>query len=122
MCITMGQIKANASVRNSKTRKKIEKDIEKLNKEIKTILMEAKEVDEKEDALYGDKNPYTGEGKVSPLLKKLEKVKKLEDLREILLEKEKEKKEKEKKEKINTTDPDANIMQFSDKKNLPPTG
>jgi hypothetical protein len=30
---------------------------------------EAEEVDAKEDQLYGDTNPYTGEGKVSPLLK-----------------------------------------------------
>jgi hypothetical protein len=38
--------------------------------------------------LYGDRNPYTGEGNVSPSLKKLEKVKKLEKIREMLLEKE----------------------------------
>ena len=128
------KIKASASVRNSKTKKKIEKEIEELKKEVKTILKEAKEVDEREDALYGDKNPYTGEGKVSPLLKKLEKVEKLEEIREVLLEREKEKekekeekkekekeekKEKEKEEKINTTDPDANIMQFSDKTKKP---
>jgi transposase len=122
------KIKANASVRNSKTKEKIEKEIGELKKEVKTILKEAKEVDEKEDALYGDKNPYTGEGKVSPLLKKLEKVEKLEEIRDMFSEKENEKvneknekvnEKNEKKEKINTTDPDANIMQFSDKTKKP---
>ncbi|MBU7029743.1 MAG: IS1182 family transposase [Theionarchaea archaeon] len=103
------KVKANASVKNSKTKEKIEKEIEELKKEVKTILKEAEEIDRREDALYGDKNPYTGEGKVSPLLKKIEKLAKLEKLHEMV----------EEKEKINTTDSDANIMQFSDKTKKP---
>lgn len=105
------KIKANASVKNSKTREKIEKEIEELKKEVKTMLKEAEEVDKKEDQMYGDKNPYTGEGKVSPLLKKMERLEKLEKIEEMFGE--------EEKEKVNTTDPDANIMQFSDKQKKP---
>jgi transposase len=104
------KIKANASVRNSKTKKKIEKEIEMLKKEVKTFLKEAEEVDTKEDALYGDKNPYTGEGTASALLKKIEKIGRLERVYELV---------DGEKEKINTTDSDANIMQFSDKRKKP---
>ena len=104
------KIKANASVENSKTKEKIEKEIKELKKEVKIMLKEAEEVDEKEDQLYGDKNPYTGEGKVSPLLKKMEKIAKLEKIHETF---------PEEKEKINTTDSEANIMQFSDKTKKP---
>ena len=71
------KICANASVKNSKTKEKVEKEIEELKKEVRIILKEAEEVDKKEDALYGDKNPYMGEGKVSSLLKKLKKIKNL---------------------------------------------
>jgi transposase len=102
------KIKANASVKNSKTVEKMEKEIETLKKEIKTILKEAEEVDTREDIVYGDKNPYTGEGKISVLVKKIETLKKAQ-----------ERAQKEEKEKVNTTDPDANIMQFSDKTKKP---
>lgn len=104
------KIKANASVENSKTKEKIVKEIEKLKEEVKIMLEEAERIDRKEDQLYGDKNPYTGEGKVSPLLKKMEKIAKLEKIEETF---------PEEKEKVNTTDPDANIMQFSDKTKKP---
>lgn len=120
------KIKANASVKNSKSKEKIEEEIEELKKEVKKILEEAREVDEKEDILYGNKNPYTGEGKISPLLKKLKKIKKLEEIEEFFSEEKEEKekkkdkeKEKEDNEKINTTDPEANIMLFSDKTKRP---
>ncbi|MGC1121439.1 MAG: hypothetical protein WBA22_10135, partial [Candidatus Methanofastidiosia archaeon] len=76
--------------------------------EIRTILEEAEEVDKREDRVYGDKNPYTGEGKVSVLVKKIETLKEA-----------KERAQKEEKEKVNTTDPEANIMQFSDKTKKP---
>jgi transposase len=104
------KIRANASVKNSKKKEQIEKEIEMLKKEVKIMLEEAEEVDAKEDALYGDKNPYTGEGKASSLLKKIENLKKLEKVNELF---------DGKKEKINTTDCDAQIMQFSDKTKKP---
>jgi transposase len=104
------KIKANASVKNSKKKEKIEKEIEMLKKEVKTMLEEAEKVDKREDQLYGDKNPYAGEGKVSPLLKKMEKIAKLKKIHELF---------PEEKEKVNTTDCDANIMQFSDKTKKP---
>jgi transposase len=126
------KVKANASVKNSKSKEKIEKEIEELKKEVKTILKEAKEVDEKEDMLYGNKNPYTGEGNLSPLLRKLKKIEKLEEIEKIFSEKDKEKEKEKKKrnkkkkkdkekeeEKVNTTDSEANIMQFSDKTKKP---
>ncbi|MGD2248212.1 MAG: IS1182 family transposase [Candidatus Methanofastidiosia archaeon] len=120
------KICANASVKNSKTKEKIEKEIKVLKEDVETMLKEAEEVDTKEDQLYGDKNPYTGEGKVSPLLKKMKKLQKLEKIYDLFekeeedkKEDEKEEKKEEKKEKINTTDPDANIMQFSDKTKKP---
>ena len=104
------KIKANASVKNSKKKEKIEKEIEMLKKEVKIMLEEAEKIDKREDQLYGDRNPYTGEGKVSPLLKKMKKIAKLEKIYKMF---------PKEKEKVNTTDPDANIMQFSDKTKKP---
>jgi len=100
------KIKANASVGESKTQEQIEKEIEDLKKEVKLILEEAEKVDREEDLLYGDENPYTGTGKIPSLLKRVAKLEKI-------------KLKIQEGEKINTTDPEACIMQFSDKTKKP---
>jgi len=88
------------------------KDIEDIFQQVARLCkgLDMVGIDKREDQLYGDRNPYTGEGKVSPLLKKMEKIAKLEKIHEMF---------PKEKEKVNTTDPDANIMQFSDKTKKP---
>ena len=98
------KVKVNASVSESKAPPQIEKEIEELKKEIRDMLEEALKIDREEDVLYGDENPY--EGKVTSLVKRVSKLEKMKN-------------EVEPGSKVNITDPDANIMQFSDKTKKP---
>jgi len=156
------KVKANASVKHSKTGTRLEKEIIHLKEEARKMLEEARITDEEEDSLFGNRNPYTQNEKVSSLLSHIETLERAyeeiegreesakagekeheageevteageevtEEGREVEAgekeaevdeptdpsEKEKEQnKKKEKEPKINTTDFDANIMQFSDK-------
>jgi transposase len=133
------KIKANASVKHSKTRKQLKKEIIKLKEEVREMLEEARTTDEGEDSLFGNRNPYTQDEKVSPLLNHIETLERAyeeigsgeesaeageEEREEHAREKahestsrnEKEQnEEKEKEPKINTTDFDATIMRLSDK-------
>jgi transposase len=134
------KVKANAAVKHSKTKKQIKKEMKKLKKEVRKMLKEAEDTDEKEDSLFGNSNPYTGEGKKSTLLTRIERLEQAyEEISEaendvspddetVSPDEEKEtrkedktknKKDKEKgkkkEKKINITDFDAHIMQFSDK-------
>jgi transposase len=135
------KIRANASVKHSKTGEQLEKEITKLKEEVREMLEEANNTDDKEDSLFGNRNPYTGDEKVSSILNHIETLERayeeIESREEIAKAGEKaeksnvksevdeptdppgnevkQNKKKEKEPKINTTDFDANIMQFSDK-------
>ena len=52
------KVKANASVRQSKDAKALDKEIAKIRKEIDNILNESIEIDKEEDEKYGDSTPY----------------------------------------------------------------
>jgi len=136
------KIRDNTSVKYSKTGKQLKKEIIKLKKEVREMLEEANNTDKEEDSLFGNANPYTGDKKVSSLLNHIETLErayeeiaetgekeheeiegreveageKESEVHESTDPSKKEKKQNKKKEpKINTTDFDANIMQFSDK-------
>lgn len=93
------KIRANASVKRMKDKKKIEEMEKALEEEIEKILKEAEEIDEKEDKEFGNKR-----GDEIP--KELENRK---FLKKRLLEV-KQKLEEEKVKKINLTDEDAKFM------------
>src|SRR5659263_20273 len=90
------KVKANASVKQSKTADALEKEIEK-------ILKESIEIDKAEDEMYGDSTPYQMPKELVDKTKRLEKIKAA-----------KKKLEEEKLEKINVTDNDAQIMKHKD--------
>jgi transposase len=68
------KVKANAAVKHSKTKKQIKKEMKKLKKEVRKMLKETEDTDEREDSLFGNSNPYTGEGKKSTLLNRIERL------------------------------------------------
>jgi transposase len=90
------KVKANASVKQSKTADALEKEIEK-------ILKESIEIDKAEDEMYGDSTPYQMPKELVDKTKRLEKIKAA-----------KKKLEEEKLKKINVTDNDAKIMKHKD--------
>jgi transposase len=90
------KVKANASVKQSKTADALEKEIDK-------ILKESIEIDKAEDEMYGDSTPYQMPKELVDKTKRLEKIKAA-----------KKKLEEEKLEKINVTDNDAKIMKHKD--------
>jgi len=93
------KVKANASVRQSKDAKALDKEIAKIRKEIDEILNESIEIDKEEDEKYGNSTPYEMPKELVNKTKRLEKIKAA-----------KKKLEEEKLTKINVTDNDAKIM------------
>jgi transposase len=93
------KIKANASVRQSKDADALNKEINKIRKEIDNILNESIEIDKEEDEKYGDSTPYEMPKELVNKTKRLEKI-----------EAAKKKLEEEELTKINVTDNDAKIM------------
>jgi len=93
------KVKANASVKQSKDAKALDKEIAKIRKEIDKILNESIEIDKKEDEKYGDSTPYEMPKELVSKTKRLEKI-----------EAAKKKLEEKKLTKINVTDNDAKIM------------
>lgn len=93
------KLKANASVRQSKDSRGLDKEIERIKEEIKKMLEASAKIDELEDKLYPD-----GDGSEMPkeLIKKENRLQKLQEAKERLA--------MEKQEKINVTDPDAPLM------------
>jgi len=93
------KVKANASVRQSKDAKALDKEIAKIRKEIDNFLNESIEIDKEEDEKYGDSTPYE---MPKELVNKTKRLEKIEAAKKILEEK--------KLTKINVTDNDATIM------------
>jgi transposase len=90
------KVKANASIKQSKTADALDKEIDK-------ILKESIEIDKAEDEMYGDSTPYQMPKELVDKTKRLEKIQAA-----------KKKLEEEKLEKINVTDNDAKIMKHKD--------
>jgi len=93
------KVKANASVRQSKDEKALDKEIAKIREEIDKILDESIRIDKEEDEKYGDSTPYEMPKELVNKTKRLEKI-----------EAAKKKLEEENLTKINVTDNDAKIM------------
>ncbi|MBC2709344.1 MAG: IS1182 family transposase, partial [ANME-2 cluster archaeon] len=93
------KVKANASVRQSKDEKALDKEIAKIREEIDKILDESIRIDKEEDEKYGDSTPYEMPKELVNKTKRLEKI-----------EAAKKKLEEENLTKINVNDNDAKIM------------
>jgi transposase len=97
------KLKANASVRETKDKKALGKELKKVKEEIDGLLKRAKEVDETEDLLYGEDN--NGSGIPEEIKDREYRLKMLEEAKREL--------EAEGVEKVNVTDPDARLMKNS---------
>ena len=97
------KLKANASVRQTREKESLEKEMGKVKEEIDKLLKRAKEVDASEDLLYGKDND--GSGIPDEIKDREYRLKKLEEAKKQL--------EKEKLKKVNVTDTDARLMQDS---------
>ena len=93
------KLKANASVRQTRDRDGLEKEIERIKEKIKEMTEASAKIDELEDKIYPD-----GDGSeiAEELRKKEYRLKKLHEAREVL--------EREKLEKVNVTEPDSRLM------------
>jgi transposase len=98
------KLKANASVRQTRDRDGLEKEIERIKEQMRQMIQASANLDELEDQLYPD-----GDGSeiAEELRKKEYRLKKLQYAREVL--------EREKLEKVNVTDPDSRLMKDSRK-------
>jgi len=96
------KLKANASVRQTRDRDGLEKEIERIKEQMKEMIQASAKIDGLEDLMYPD-----GDGSeiAEELRKKEYRLKKLQEAREVL--------EKEKLEKVNVTEPDSRLMKDS---------
>ncbi len=99
------KLKANASVRQTKDKKALQKEMKRVKEKVKKLLKRAEEVDETEDAMYGPDN--NGSGIPDEIKDKEYRLKKLQEAKKEL--------EDEKLAKVNVTDTDARLMKNSQK-------
>ena len=99
------KLKANASIKQTKDKKALQKEMKRVKEEIKKLLKRAEEVDETEDAMYGPDN--NGSGIPDEIKDKEYRLKRLQEAKKEL--------EEEKLKKVNVTDTDARLMQNSRK-------
>jgi len=96
------KLKANASVRQTRDRKGLEKEIERIKEQMRQMIEASAKIDELEDLIHPD-----GDGSeiAAELRKKEYRLKKLQEAMEVL--------EREKLEKVNVTEPDSRLMKDS---------
>ena len=96
------KLKANASVRQTRDRDGLEKEIEHIKEQMEEMIQASAKIDDLEDLMYPD-----GDGSeiAEELRKKEYRLKKLQEAREVL--------EREKLEKVNVTEPDSRLMKDS---------
>ena len=96
------KLKANASLRQSRDRDGLEKEIERIKEAVRQMIEASSQIDEIEDKEYPD-----GDGSeiVKELRKKEYRLQKLQEAREAL--------HREKLERVNVTDPQSRLMQDS---------
>jgi transposase len=96
------KLKANASVRQTRDRDGLEKEIERIKGQMREMIEASAKIDELEDRIYHD-----GDGSeiARELRKKEYRLKKLQEAIEVL--------ESEKLEKVNVTEPDSRLMKDS---------
>jgi len=98
------KLKANASVRQTRDRDGLEKEVERIKEQMRQMIQASASIDELEDQKYPD-----GDGSeiVEELRKKEYRLRKLQAAREIL--------EREQLEKVNITDSESRLMKDSHK-------
>jgi transposase len=98
------KLKANASVRQTRDRDGLEKEIERIKEQMKEMIQASAKIDEVEGQIYPD-----GDGsEIAEELRKKEcRLKKLHKAMEVL--------ERERLEKVNVTDPASRLMKDSRK-------
>ena len=96
------KLKANASVKQTRDRDGLEKEIERIKEQMRQMIESSAKIDELEDLIHPD-----GDGSeiAEELRKKEYRLKKLEEAREVL--------ERERLEKVNVTEPDSRLMKDS---------
>ena len=96
------KLKANASLRQSRDRDGLEKEIERIKGEVRQMIEASSQIDEIEDKEYPD-----GDGcEIAKELREKEyRLKKLQEAREVLY--------REKIKRVNITDPESRLMQDS---------
>lgn len=96
------KLKANASVRQTRDRDSLEKEIERIKEQIGQMIQASADIDKLEDEIYPD-----GDGSeiARELRKKEYRLKKLQEAKEVL--------EREKLEKVNVTEADSRLMKDS---------
>jgi transposase len=125
------KVKANASVKHSKTGTHLEKEIIHLKEEARKMLEEARITDEEEDSLFGNRNPYMGDEKASSLLNHIETLERayeeigsreeIEKVGEEITEEDEEaEKSTMKSEGAESTDPNENEVKQNKEKEKEP--
>ena len=98
------KLKANASVKQTRDKKGLEKEIARIKEQVCKMTATAAELDKLEDG----KPPTGSDSKIAKELRKKEyRLKKLQEAKEAL--------EREKLEKVNVTDPESRLMKNSHK-------
>ena len=97
-------LKANASVRQTRDRDGLEKEIERIKEQMKEMIQASAKIDALEDQKYPDGDSSEV---VEELRRKEYRLKKLQEAMEGL--------EREKLEKVNVTDPESRLMKDSRK-------
>jgi len=96
------KLKANASVRQTRDRDALEKEIERIKEQMRQMIQTSANVDGLEDLIYPDGD---GSEMAVELRKKEYRLKKLQEAMEVL--------EREKLEKVNVTEPGSRLMKDS---------
>jgi transposase len=96
------KLKANASVRQTRDRDGLEKEIERIKEQMRQMIESSAKIDELEDLMHPD-----GDGSeiAAELRKKEHRLKKLQEAMTVL--------DREKLEKVNVTEPDSRLMKDS---------
>ena len=96
------KLKANASVRQTKDREGLEKEMKRVKEQMQQMIEKSADIDKLEDEIFPDGN---GSEIAEELRKKEYRLQKLQEAMEVL--------EREKLEKVNVTDPDSRLMKDS---------
>lgn len=96
------KLKANASVRQTRDKEGLEKEIERIKEQMKEMVQASSNLDKLEDQIYPDGD---GSEMAEELRRKGYRLEKLQEAREVL--------EKEKLEKVNVTDTSSRLMKDS---------
>jgi transposase len=96
------KLKANASVKQTRDREGLEKEVERIKEQMRQMIESSAKIDKLEDLIHPDGD---GSDMATELRKKEYRLKKLQEAMEVL--------EREKLEKVNVTEPNSRLMKDS---------